>query len=121
MIEPNYFVGSISYGEYYKASDLEFAVVLLSYNFPSYQIDIQTMALAGNQAPYTDPAVQGILYKFDGENSDWSNTQIITLTQTPTSPLPSPTIPELPWLAIVPMLLSLLSVAWVVKQRKSTK
>jgi hypothetical protein len=119
MIEPNFFVGSISYGEYYKASDSEFTVVLLSYNFSSHQIDIQTMALVGNQVPYRDPAVQGTLYKFDGENSDWSNTQTITLTQTPTTPTTTPTIPELTWLTTVPMLLTLLSVAWVVKHRKS--
>jgi len=89
MIEPNYFVGSISYGEYYKASDSEFTVVSLSYNFPSDQIDIQTMALVGNQVPYTDPAVQEILYKFDGENSGWSNTQTITIPTASTAPMPT--------------------------------
>jgi hypothetical protein len=89
VIEPNYYVGSNSYGEYYKASDSEFTVVSLSYNFPSDQIDIQTMALVGNQVPYTDPAVQEILYKFDGENSGWSNTQTITIPTISTSPLPT--------------------------------
>lgn len=92
MIEPNYFVGFISYGEYYKASDSEFTVVSLSYNFPSDQIDIQTMALVGNQVPYTDPAVQEILYKFDGENSGWSNTQTITIPASSTTS-PTPTLP----------------------------
>jgi len=93
MIEPNYFVGSISYGEYYKASDSEFTVVSLSYNFPSDQIDIQTMALIGNQVPYTDPAVQETLYKFDGENSGWSNTQTVTIPASSSSLTPSPTSP----------------------------
>jgi hypothetical protein len=63
--------------------------------------------------------------------SDWTPTLTITLTDgatsssintspTPTSsPVPTPTVPELSWLAIVLLLLSLLLVAWVVKNRKS--
>ena len=54
--------------------------------------------------------------------SEWSNTQTITIGETAsTSPTPTPTVPELSWLAIVPLLLSLLSVAVVIRHRKQVK
>ncbi|MGD6852899.1 MAG: hypothetical protein ACQCN6_12645 [Candidatus Bathyarchaeia archaeon] len=82
------------------------------------QIDFQVKAYIG-YVQYVQSSIAGLA--FNGEESDWSNTQTIALTQSPTSPSASPAIPELSWLAIVPMLLSLLSVAWVVKHRKTSK
>ncbi len=82
------------------------------------QIDFQVKARIG-YVKYVQEGIAGLAFK--GEESDWSNTQTITLAQNPTSPSASPAIPELTWLAIVPMLLSLLSVAWVVKNRKIFK
>ena len=84
------------------------------------QIDFQVKAYIG-YIQYIDLGSGTAGLAFSGEESDWSNTQTIALTQAPTSPSASPAIPELSWLAIVPMLLSLLSVAWVVKHRKSSK
>jgi hypothetical protein len=43
-------------------------------------------------------------YVLVGEKSDWSNAQTITLGQSPTSPSPSPTVPEFSWLAILSIL-----------------
>ncbi len=124
MIEPNYFVGFISYGEYYKASNSEFTLVSLSYNFPSDQIDIQTMALVGNQVPYTDPAVHEILYKFDGENSDWSNTQTITIPTSSSSPTPTdnPT-PHTPqtFTAVIASIIIAVVIACILLLRKHRK
>lgn len=83
------------------------------------QIDFQVKAYIGYIQYVVLAGAAGLAFK--GEESNWSNTQTITLTQTPTTPTATPTTPELSWLAIVPMLLSLLTVAWVVKHRKSTK
>jgi hypothetical protein len=80
-------------------------------------IDFQVKAYIGYVKYVQESSIGG--FAFTGEESDWSNTQTITLTQTPTTPTTTPTIPELTWLTIAPMLLTLLSVAWVVKQRKS--
>jgi hypothetical protein len=64
----------------------------------------------------------------ESETSDWSNTQTITLSaNVPLNPSPSPntsasptpSVPELSWLAIVPLLLSLFSVAVILRNRKT--
>jgi hypothetical protein len=64
-------------------------------------------------------------YNFIGQYSGWSPTQTIAIPETSTltsptpNPTPSPTVPELSWLVIVPLLLSVFSVALVVKHRKT--
>lgn len=90
--DPIFFVGPSTYGGYYKASDSEFTVVSLSlggYHFSSGQIDIQAIALVGNQYP-TDMQ-NGTVYGFEGEMSGWSNTQTLIITS---SSSPSPTSPD---------------------------
>ncbi len=66
-----------------------------------------------------------------GAISDWSPTLTITLTDGATSsfvstsptpnqsPTPTPTVPELSWLVIVPLLLSVLSIAVIIRHRKT--
>jgi hypothetical protein len=56
--------------------------------------------------------------------SDWSSTQSITIPEnnnSPTSqnPTPTPSVPELSWLVILPLLLSVFSVAVIVRHRKT--
>ena len=99
--DPIFFVGSSTYGGYYKASDSEFTVVSLSiegYDFPSGQIEIQAIALVGNQYP-TD-IQNGTVYGFEGEISDWSNIQTVTIGESqtpPPSPLTSPSPLDTPY------------------------
>jgi hypothetical protein len=58
---------------------------------------------------------------------DWTNLSVPNMIQTPVFPSPtttstptsSPTVPEISWLMIVPLLLSLLLVAVVLRQRKT--
>jgi hypothetical protein len=88
---------------------------------------VQAQILAASSNPY-----QMQMFWLDAI-SDWTPTLTITLidgatsssintSPTPTqSPVPTPTVPELSWSAIVPMLLSLFSVALVVKHRKSPR
>jgi len=64
---------------------------------------------------------QGII--FNGNYSDW-NQLTITMDSGDTatanlSPTPSPTVPEMSWLVIVPLLLSIFAVALVVRHRKT--
>jgi hypothetical protein len=78
--DPPYFVLPSTYGGYYKAADSDFTVVSLSlerYNFPSGHIDIQALALVGNQYPTT--MQNGTVYGFKGVISGWSNTQTLTI------------------------------------------
>jgi hypothetical protein len=65
---------------------------------------------------------------FTGQASDWSNTQTlpisygINLTVQPSSneiDPPAPSVPELSWLAIVPLLLSMFSAVMVLRHRKN--
>ena len=80
--------------------------------------DIQVEAMIGHigrNSTYPYP------YVFLGEVSGWSSTQTVTLPPktpfaVPTSPTPA--VPELSWLVIVPLLLSLFSVAVILRHRK---
>ena len=121
---PIYYVGSSSYGTYYKASNSNYTVV--SFPLGSYpltnilgsgQIDLQVMALIGNEVPTNEQ--NGTVYGFDGVTSVWSNTQTITLPASSSSP--SPTVPEFSWLTILPLLALVLSVALFLKHRQSKK
>jgi hypothetical protein len=83
--------------------------------------DIRVQALIGSigrnasapMAPYT----------FYGTQSDWSPVQTITVpSASSVSPTPSPTVPELSWLIIVPLFLSVCAAALgMFRYRKNTK
>jgi len=80
--DPVYFVLPSTYGGYYKASDSDFTVASLSlegHHFPSGQIDIQAIALAGNQYPTN--MQNGTVYGFEGEIGGWSNYQTLTISE----------------------------------------
>jgi hypothetical protein len=80
--DPPYFVLPSTYGGYYNASDSDFTVLSLSlegYCFPSGQIDIQAVALVGNQYPTN--MQNGTIYGFEGIISGWSNTQTLTISE----------------------------------------
>ncbi len=99
--DPMYYVLPSTYEGYHKASNSDFTTVSLpldNYQFPSGQIDIQVIALIGNQYPTFDPASKGngrngTVYAFEGECSDWTTHQYITIPASSSSPTPSPTSP----------------------------
>jgi hypothetical protein len=95
------------------------------------QVDFQVQALigyvhrisnitAGNQLPS-----EMFPWVFDGQTSEWSPTQAVTIptsniSPNPTvTPSPTPTVPEFSWLVIVPLLLTMFSIAVIVKHRKN--
>jgi len=91
---PIFYVGISSYGTYYKSSASDYTVV--SFPLGSYpltgilgsgQVDLQVMALVGNEVPTNYE--NGTVYGFDGAESIWSNTQTITVPA-------NSTIPEFP-------------------------
>jgi hypothetical protein len=91
--DPVYFVGPSTYGGYHEASDSEFTEISISlegHNFPSGQIDIQAIALIGNQYPTN--MQNGTVYGFDGEISGWTNTQTLTVDEN---------LPYSIWVAII--------------------
>jgi hypothetical protein len=87
------------------------------------QLDFQVQEIVGHNSTawYNISAlwagvgtyVPAVAYDSEG---NWSNTQTITIGK---SPAPSPTVPELSWLVIIPLLLSMFTIAFVVKNRKS--
>lgn len=110
------------------------------------QIDFQVQAYVGYYIKVdeniTDPAAiafhhnEGFYYySFIGQSSDWSPTQTFTIpassnssTTTPTipnygptsSPTPTPSVPEFSWLAIIPLMISMLSVAIAFRRHRKT-
>lgn len=56
---------------------------------------------------------------FVGQSSGWSNTQTVNIPASSTSPTPTLTVPELSRLVIVPLLLSLFSVAVLIRHGKT--
>jgi hypothetical protein len=91
--DPVYFVLPSTYGGYYKSSDSDFTVVSLSlegHHFPSGQIDIQAIALVGNQYPTN--MQNGTVYGFEGVTSSWSNYQTLAVGEN---------LPFSIWLAII--------------------
>lgn len=62
-------------------------------------------------------------WTFNGTKSDWSNTQTITIPETPssTSPIPSPTVPEFPITVSLVTVLAAVSLLLVIGKRKLTK
>ena len=92
--DPMYYVLPSTYGGYHKASDSDFTTVSLSLEgkqFPSGQIDIQVIALIGNQYPTNEQ--NGTVYAFEGETSDWTAHQYIAISSSSSSPTPSAFVP----------------------------
>ncbi len=83
------------------------------------EIDVQVQSLYGTfrAEPYVHVIdVGGPTYDFyfEGTASDWSSTQTIEIGQD-ASPIPTPTVPELSPLTILPLVLSMLASVAVIK------
>jgi hypothetical protein len=139
---------------HYLASDSAYTVLSFGINVPEYanydgeklgnfpiesQLDFQLEALIGYYTEITVPLFPNddsspLTTKdiFHGENSNWTNTQTVTIPETsfissspnptasPTNTLtsPTPTVPEISWLAILPLFVSMLFVAVILRHRK---
>jgi hypothetical protein len=121
---PLYYVLPSTYGTYYKASNSDYTLVSFTVgNYPlegilaSGQVDMQVITKIGNELPTN--IENGTVYTFDGVTSDWSNTQTITIPASLSSPSPSPTVPEFSWLGILPLIISLFSIAILFRHRKT--
>ena len=119
--------------------DARFSII----NLPSQgKIDFQVQALIGYGKVFNANGVLGYLaeynYNFTGQAGDWSPTQTLSLpdgsvsistTPGPTSiqapnslsptSSPSPTMPELSWLAMISLMVSILFIAINVSHRKT--
>jgi hypothetical protein len=131
-----YFFGYSSYGTYYKASASDYTIVSfpfenLTYTLNSGRIDLQVMALIGNEIPSHEQ--NGRVYVFDGVISDWSNTQTITIIESNNSPTPTSTPPTdrnpphldptyyLIPVSVIVAIFIVLSVLLFIRHRKSPK
>jgi hypothetical protein len=102
---------------------------------PNAKIDFQVQAMIG-YVHYVVVAGPFSGMVFEGQTSDWSNTQTISIpdgsvtistspnpTPSPTNAMlsPTPTVPESSLFAILPMFVALLAVAVTIKYRKTLK
>jgi hypothetical protein len=97
----------------------------------SGEVDFQVQAFRGYYTRVEDPIVPGVPssdlgdtphhYVLTGISSGWSNIQTISIPDgsvtTSTLPTATPTVPELSWLVIVPLLFALFCVAVVLRHR----
>jgi len=84
-------------------------------------VDFQVQRMEGFHTPWEPLPMPMGTSKFTGQYSDWSNTQTIIIPSSDGSPAPSPTVPELSWLVIVPLLFSLFAIVVLVRYRKTSK
>jgi hypothetical protein len=86
------------------------------------KVDFQVEAMIGYVSRVYNSNATGMFdlypWRFTGETSGWSNTQTITIGEISASPTPTPTVPEFPILVILPLFLSVLSVALILRHRK---
>jgi hypothetical protein len=97
---------------------------------PDAQVDFQVKALIGYVSRYAVPGTSG--WAFNGEESDWSNTQAITIGETSAStspspipsstqntiPTPTPTVPEFPFIIVIAIIIAVLTLTVSVFKRK---
>ena len=113
-------------------SNSDFTTISLPANYPTdSKVDFRVQAVIANQTEVYLPdfipiiPVQGEYtpetVMFIVQTSDWSGTQTVTLTESLSSSTPTQTVPEFSRLTIVPLLLSVFSVAVIVSHRKTLK
>lgn len=86
------------------------------------QLDFQVQAMIGHIDPINTGLISGEgYYSFTGQFSGWSSTQTVRVstsnTQNNASPSPTASIPELSWLAILPLFAATLIAAIKLKRR----
>ena len=79
------------------------------------QIDFRVQAMIGYFHKWAIPLSPWV---FEGQTSGWSSTQTITVSSNASSPTPIPTVPELPWTYILPLLVLLLFTGAKLRHRK---
>ncbi|MBE3115630.1 hypothetical protein IMZ68_00340, partial [Candidatus Bathyarchaeota archaeon] len=81
------------------------------------KIDFQVQAMVGSIHRVINPNFTNQLdmypYVFTGETGDWSNIRTITIPSSELSPTPS--VPELSWLAILPLFVPVYVTAITIK------
>ncbi len=105
-----------NYGTGWSQPNSEYVTVAFIYPPSEGQVDFRVKAQIGYYYEYHMPRDE---IGFVGQSGDWSSIQTIripegsisTSTSSTESPTPTPTVPELSWLAFLPLLSLLLSVA----------
>jgi hypothetical protein len=84
------------------------------------EIDFQVRAVIGFNFLYFGGHIQpiGTVFHYEQE-SDWSNTQTITIGETSNNTSPTPAIPEFPISVILPFFVSVLLIAVYIKHRRT--
>jgi hypothetical protein len=91
-----------------------------SLNFES-GAKIEFQVQASNGSPQIVPVILNEHFSIIGETSGWSNTQTITIPASSTSsasPNPTPTVPEFPSLIVLPLLITMLFVAVILRLKQ---
>ncbi len=107
---------------------------ILAISFAGTQVDIQLQAMIGYiNSSFEYPTFINPVYSFVGQTSNWSPTQTVTLpaniplslapasTSSTTTLSPTPTVPELSALAILPMFFVVFSILVILMVRKQSE
>lgn len=93
-------------------------------NSNSHLLDMQIRVING-YANFTDPVIPPHGISFNDypvivvNTTDWSQIQTIEIPASSIPPTPSPSVPELSWLIVVPLLLSAFAIAIITRHRKT--
>jgi hypothetical protein len=85
-------------------------------------LDFRVQAIAGSRL-MVDPHSPNHILAF-GSESDWSPIQTVTIpasNNSSPSPTGAPTVPEFYWLAIIPLMVTMFSIALLIRHRKTAK
>jgi hypothetical protein len=105
-------------GAFIQKSDSDYTVISFTYLPSEGKIDFRIQAQIGYYTQFFTPWVD---YKFTGQTSGWTNTQTISIPNgevSTSSPTPTPTVPEFPILAILPMSIFIISLVALRKLKK---
>ena len=133
---------NLDYPTYYQSNSSYNTVLSIPNDYPANgTVDFRVRAITGGYFPPVLYSDINLPLNFISKNSTWSPTQTITIadgsssssisnspnpTQSPTNTLspttsPTPAVPEFSLLAVLPLFLSTLSIAIILKFRKQTK
>ena len=119
----NFIFGAYANGGYAHDGYADKVSPQIGYVAPGGEVDFRVQAQIGyynfDVIPFGSSAVEG----FVGENSGWSNSATIKIPEDIISQLPtaSPIVPELPLRVIVPLLLTVFSLALVLRHQKTSR
>ena len=120
-----YFYTSVPTDANTQSNSSDYTTITIEQSLANYPangtVDFRVRAMAGGYFPPVLSSMINLGLNFISKNSSWSDAQTVTIPATSISPSPTstPAVPELSWLVIGPLLLSVFSVVVMFRHRKT--